>query len=123
MSAYRLVLSLHVIIAILALGQLAAAVFLRNLEPAQLSSLARNGRIGLGLMLVTGVLLEYLAGGPWHDQTWFRASFLLLTVTAFLVQRTGLAARTDRMRSARQLAGGACALVGLITLLMEIKPL
>lgn len=111
MSAYSLLLAFHAVVAVLGVGQLAA--------------LARTGsdalflpvRIALALMFISGAALEYVGGGAWHTFLWFRASVGLLVVTGVLLV---FAKRNDRRR--RTLSWICCALIAIITALMELKP-
>ena len=111
MSTYGALLAFHAICAVLGVGQLGA--------------LARTGadalfvpvRVALALMLISGVALEYVSGGAWHDFLWFRASFGLLVVTGVLL---AVARRNERRR--KTLAWICCALIAIITGLMELKP-
>ncbi len=111
MTTYGLLLVFHVIVAVLGVGQLAA--------------LARTGsealflpvRIALALMFITGAALEYVGGGAWHGFVWFRASVGLLVATGVLLV---FAKRNERHR--KTLAWICCALIAIITALMELKP-
>jgi len=111
MSAYGLLLAFHVIVAVLGVGQLTA--------------LARTGseafflpvRIALALMFITGAALEYVSGGAWHQFIWFRASAGLLIASGVLL---AFAKRNERLR--KTLAWTCCALIAIITALMELKP-
>jgi hypothetical protein len=111
MSAYSLLLAFHAIVAVLGVGQLGA--------------LARSGsdalflpvRIALALMFISGAALEYVSGGAWHDFIWFRASVGLLVASGVLLV---IAKRNERRR--KMLAWICCALIAIITTLMELKP-
>jgi len=41
---------------------------------AALDRMRRAVGVSLGIVLVSGALLEYLAGGPFHGTIWFRAT-------------------------------------------------
>lgn len=124
MGSYGVLLSLHVIVAILGVGQLAAlAVTAASAEPASALKLIRNGRRALAAMFVTGAGLEFLSGGAFHERLWFRGSALLLLLAGILSWRSQKAARAGSSKRVRALALGMCGVVALITVLMEQKPL
>ena len=80
-------------------------------------------------MLVTGVLMDGVTHGAFHDWWWFRGSALLLVATGAL---HGQARRTIRLgvgrdgdavlRRVERIAYAMCVLVAAITVLMEAKP-
>jgi hypothetical protein len=140
-SLYASVLAVHVIVAILGLGSIASVALVasaarragRGLTDVLpwLGPLLRASGISLGIMLITGVLLDVVVGGTFHERWWFRGSALLLIVTGVL---HGLARRTVRrplptaedrdaaLRRVERIAYGMCALIAAITVLMEVKP-
>ena len=124
MSIYGLVLSVHVIVAILGVGQLAAvAVAAGRADPAIIMAFTRNVRLALITMFVTGAALDFTSGGSFHELLWFRGSALLLLLTGILSWRAQKAARAAQPRRVRGIAWGMCGMVTLITVLMELKPL
>jgi hypothetical protein len=131
----------HVLVAVLGVGSVAAVAIVagaaRRGGPAAavvlpwLAPLLRYSSFSLATMLVTGVLLDLIAHGAFHERWWLRGSALLLIATGVLLgqarralrkglsqQSTGQAAleRVERM------AYGMCGLVGAIVVLMEVKP-
>ena len=124
MTPYGVLLSVHVVVAILGLGQLAAlGVLAGNTERSRaLGSLVRNSRIALVLMFTTGAALDFTAGGAWHELWWFRGSALLMLVLGVLSWRVHRALQSGQWPSVRRAAFAMCGTVGLITALMELKP-
>lgn len=124
MSGYGWVLSLHVIVAILGVGQLAAlAVTAGRAEAGALFALIRNTRLALATMFITGAALDFMSGGAFHERLWFRGSGILLIITGVLSWRVQKAARATQPGRVRALAWGMCGAVALITAMMELKPL
>jgi hypothetical protein len=132
MNTYGLVVCLHVVVAILGLGSatgLALLATCADLPEELLSKVLRPLTVvfswSLGLMLVTGVALDVLVGGGWHQSWWFRLSGLLLLVLGAL---TGGLRRIMRARGpsaapiAKGLSWAMCLVVGVIAFLMEAKP-
>jgi hypothetical protein len=135
------ILALHVVVAVLGLGSIlsvalvAAAARRAGRGPAEVSSwlapLLRFSAISLGVMLLTGALMDVAAGGAFHAWWWFRASALLLVLTGFLhararrIVRRGLgpdAGQATALRGVERLAYGMSGLIAVITVLMEVKP-
>ena len=111
MSLYGLLISVHVLIAIFGLGQLITF-------PSSL----RNVRFSLLGLFTTGAALDFNAGGAWHELPWFRASALLLVVTAVLSVFADRASKRGNSRTARSFTWAMCGTVAVITALMELKP-
>ena len=142
MSAlYTPVLVAHVVVAILGLGSIASVALVAGTARragggskdvfAWLRPLLRYSAFSLAAMLVTGVLLDFAAGGAFHEAWWFRGSALLLVATGVLhararrAVRSGLASEDDAdvvLRRVEWTAYGMSALIAAITLLMEAKP-
>jgi len=141
MSMYSLVISLHVVAALLGAGLLAAVPFgtgsarrgglgLDALS-AWLTPLFRTARAGLVLAFLSGALLDYLARGAFHRAAWFRLAGLLLLVTAgcqtgaqaSLKQgRTGKLSVPVALRRIELFSGASMFAVACIAVLMEWKP-
>jgi uncharacterized membrane protein len=144
---YVPVLALHVIVAVLGIGSIASVALVAGTGrragrgatdvSASLQPLLRYSAISLAVMLVTGALLDFFAGGAFHEQWWFRGSALLLVATGALhgqarrAMRAGLAnagkgpnaGNGDVMlRRVERIAYVMCALVAVIAVLMEVKP-
>ena|SRR5258706_7425273 len=135
---YALAISIHIVTAILGLGQIAGIAIVTSSTSVQapaatgtwtaLQRLVRGSRWSLVIMLLSGVLLEYASGGAFHDAWWFRLSFLSLLVLGAINGRMG---RTIRKRESvgdeRTLRGVArsawmmCAITAFIAILMEVK--
>jgi hypothetical protein len=122
-SPARLLLCAHVSLALLGSGQLAAVASLaRRAEGPLLLRLLRNGRLALGLVLLTGAALDVEAGGAWHEQWWFRSSALLLLATGVLLAVAQRQAKAERFRALCGISWLMCGLIGAIATLMELKP-
>ena len=136
---YTPVLVVHVLVAVLGLGLIAsvAAATARRASrgstdiSACLGTLLRYSAFSLAAMLVTGVLLDLVTGGAFHEAWWFRGSALLLVVTGVLHAQARRAvqlrlAKEDSgdgvLRRVERIACGMCALIAAITVLMEVKP-
>jgi hypothetical protein len=98
---------------------------------AWLSPLLRYSALSLTAMLVTGVLMDLPVSGAFSRMWWFRGSVLLLLATAVLHRRARRAVRKDLagksskefvLRRVERMAYGMCALIAVITVLMEVKP-
>lgn len=138
---YAPVLAAHVVVAILGLGSIGGVAFVASAARRAgrgiadvlpwLGQLLRVFGISLGVMLLTGVLLDVVSGGAFHGTWWFRGSVLLLVVTGALHGMARRAVRrlpvTDEDRAAvlhriERLAYVMCVLVAAIAVLMEVKP-
>jgi hypothetical protein len=141
MSSYMLVISLHVVIALLGTGLLVAIPFgargARRLSlelevlGAWLRPVFRIGRAGLGLAFLSGALLDYLAGGAFHEAGWFRLAGLLLVVAvscqlgAQAALKRGLAGKLSAPVALRRIelwGVASISAVAGIAVLMEWKP-
>jgi uncharacterized membrane protein len=135
------ILVLHVVVAVVGLGSIlsvalvAAASRRAGGAPADvaawLAPLLRFSAMSLGVMLLTGILMDVAAGGVFHDQWWFRGSALLLVLTGALHGRArriagrglGPEARRDAaLLGIERLAYSMSALIAAIAVLMEVKP-
>jgi hypothetical protein len=85
----------------------------------------------LAAMLVTGVLLDLTMSGAFSRTWWFLGSVLLLLATGALHGRARRAVRKGLgeesgnefvLRRVERMAYGMCALIAVITVLMEVKP-
>jgi hypothetical protein len=136
---YVPVLAAHVLVSVLGVGSVAAvavvAATARRARSATASalpaigSLLRYSAISLAVMLVTGILLDFIAHGAFHEHWWLRGSVLLLIATGALNGRARRALRQDQEGASEALVGriermayGMCVLVGAIVVLMEVKP-
>lgn len=138
---FQTLLVAHVVVAILGLGAIGAVPLVASAGRkagrhaadvlGMIAPLLRYSAISLGLMLVTGVLLDLVAGGAFSKFWWFRGSALLLIVTGILhgqarrALRAGLATEGRGDGAVRRVVGFAyamSALIAVITLLMEAKP-
>ncbi len=138
MTLYWIVLSIHVVTAILGLGQVAGMVVLASVMRAQktappamwltLERLVRGAMWSLVVMLLSGVFIEYLVRA-YHETPWFRLSFALFLALGAIQGRTRRVLRKreaagDEASLRAALLGGwvMCALIAGIAVLMEVKP-
>jgi hypothetical protein len=137
-TPYAVAISIHVVTAILGLGQVAAIAVVAGSAAVMsadspswtaLQRLVVGARSSLVVILLSGAFIEYVSGGAFHAAWWFRLSFFgLLALGAC----TGAVGRTLRRRAAlgneraRQrvvlIAWVMCALTASIAVLMELKP-
>jgi hypothetical protein len=141
MNLYTSLLVAHALAAVLGLGSIASVAIVaskarkmgRGLTEVSiwLGPLLRYSALGLAAMLVTGVLLDLAVSGAFSRKWWFRGSVLLLLATGALhglarrAVRRGLVAESSQesvLRRVERIAYGMCALIGVITVLMEVKP-
>ncbi len=139
MNFYPILLSVHVVTAILGLGQIVGTAIVATststnapVAPGTLTALRRLGRgtgAALGIMLLSGVLLDYTSGGAFHKMLWYRISFLLLVALGALqggIRRTLRKVEREpdgrALRGVVRLSGAMCAVVAVIAILMEVKP-
>jgi hypothetical protein len=139
-TPFTSVLALHVVVAVLGLGSIASIAIVAGTARrtdrvpddvlVSLRSLLRVSGVSLGVMLVTGVVMNIVAGNAFSPMWWFRGSALLLVATGVL---NGLARRTVRvvpagsdrrgaLRRVERIAYGMCGLIAVIAVLMEMKP-
>jgi hypothetical protein len=96
---------------------------------AALERLVRGIGWSVLVMLASGVLLEYVSGGGFHESWWFRISFFLLLVIGAINGTIGRALRKRNeasgvalIASVRGRAWAMCAVVAIVTFLMKVKP-
>lgn len=139
---YLPILAIHVIVAVLGLGSIASVALVSATArragrgstdaAAWLQPLLRYSALSLAAMLVTGALLDFTAGGAFHEFWWFRGSAILLIATGALhgqarrAMRVGLANEGRggdvMLRRIERIAVIMCALIAVIAILMEVKP-
>jgi hypothetical protein len=137
MTPYILILSIHLVTAILGLGQIAGMLVVTfgthgsvaTQTWAALERLVRGIRWSVLGMLASGALLEYASGGGFHESWWFRISLLLLVVIGAINGTTGRALRKRNeangaalITSMRTRAWAMCGVVAMVTFLMKVKP-
>ena len=137
--SYAIAIALHVVIAILGVGQVAgltvvAAVGQRSSPPApatwaSLSRLTRGASWSLLLMLLTGIWLEVLAGGAHGRSLWFPIAIVLFLAAGALLGITRRSLRKGEaggngsaLSGVVTMGGAACGLVAIIAALMQLKP-
>jgi len=135
MSLYPFLVGLHVITAILGLGPLLALAVLTTRSaatpwpPDRLGSLLRLAGWSLVVMLASGAGLIALTRGALGETGWMRVSFALFLVLGFLhglarrrFRRWAQAKETSTAPALAPIFWSMCALVTVITYLMEAKP-
>src|SRR5262245_9268727 len=79
MTPYAYTRLVHVTVAVLGIGVITAGAMLTRrssgVAPTALRSLIRVATAAMALMVVSGILLDYLSSGAWHHTTWFRIAF------------------------------------------------
>jgi hypothetical protein len=132
MSLYVVALTLHVIAAVAAVGMVGAipvvAVFARKsgspVPAPLLATLLRITQVGLGVMLLTGVLIDVGVHGAFHAAGWFRLSGALFLFLGFSHGRLRRAARDGAPAPRIERWGWTMyATVALMAALMAWKPL
>jgi len=129
---YAPLLVIHVIVAVLGVGSIASVAIVAaaarragHASPQVLLSIApllRYSAFSLAAMLATGILLDLVAHGTFHESWWFRGSALLLVATGALHGFARRAIRSGALPRVEWIAYGMCTLVAVITMLMEVKP-
>jgi hypothetical protein len=134
MTFHGVSLSIHILTAILGLGQIAAMASLVSL-PAEsvpwraLQRLATTSSFSLGLMLLSGLALDFSVAGGYHGFWWFRLSFLGLILIGGIL---GWTRRTIR-KAVTSGDGGALpgvrraiwlvvVLIAVVSVIMQTKP-
>jgi hypothetical protein len=138
--AYEIAIVLHVVVAVLGSGQIGAvAVVLASGRRAQapaattaaaVASLLAYVRVSLGLLVLTGIGMDIAARGALDKLWWVRLSFVLVIAEFFLLRRAqSTLARAHRgagdasaMRGVEWIAWSMCGILGLIIILMRLKP-
>ena len=139
MNIYTLTVALHVIIAVLGVGQLTALGVVAARENAApdaakvalrtLGNLTTGVTGSLVAMLVTGLAAEWLSGWAYHGTWWFRIAFLLFLLVGACaggVRKTlrgGDADPGKALARIRALAGIMVGLTAVIVALMQLTPL
>jgi hypothetical protein len=142
-NLYTYLLVAHVLVAVLGLGSIVAVTILaatahrveRGSTGARigvlmwLGPLLRCSTFSLVVMMSTGFLLNLTVAGAFSGTWWFRGSVLLLVATNILQAlarrevRRGIANEDDgSLRRVKRIVYGMCALIAVITVLMEVKP-
>jgi len=134
------VLVIHVVVAVLGLGSVVSIAVVAATArrrgrgspdvSAWIAPLLRASAASLAAMLATGIVMDVVTRGAFHEWWWFRASALLLVATGLLHARTRRAVRAaldpargdDALRRVERMAYGMSALIAGITVLMEAKP-
>jgi uncharacterized membrane protein len=138
MSSYTIWISLHVLVAVLGVGQLGAVAIIASSArragttiahaSTWLGPLLRTTRISLAAAVVTGGLTNFSAGGAFQHQRWFHVSVLLLILTFVLHRRASAALRRAEvdalaaLRRVERTGWSMCGIMAVITVLMEAKP-
>jgi hypothetical protein len=138
-NLYTYLLVAHVLVAVLGLGSIVAVTIVvataRRVERGStealmwLVPLLRCSTFSLVVMMSTGFLLNLTVAGAFSATWWFRGSVLLLVATNVLqalarrAVRRGIDNKDDGdLRRVERIAYGMCALIAVITVLMEVKP-
>jgi hypothetical protein len=138
---YNLAVVLHVVVAVLGVGQIGALAVAvsasrrARLPLPQIASwlhpLLGWARFSMAAVVATGIWMVVMAKGAYHGMWWVRLSVLLVVIT-FIFQRRAVGALKKVLRGeidaasalsrVERVAWSMCATVALITVLMEAKP-
>jgi hypothetical protein len=134
MTPYTIAISLHVVIAVLGVGQIGAVALGTTVSRRSgvalpvattwLRPLLRCTRWSLVAMFVTGASMELIGHGTFHESWWFRGSALLLFLTLFLNRRAfaALGDATRGLQRVERLGWWMSANMAVAAVLMEVKP-
>jgi hypothetical protein len=135
MTLYLILISIHIVIAVIGMGQSAAVAFLTlgrdaSGPPSLLLRLLRAGSWSLALMFVSGIALVWESGGVYVNTWWLRISVILFFFLGFLhgqARRILKHATDDAVpaESRRPLFIISCAMlisIAVLAILMETKP-
>jgi hypothetical protein len=139
MTLYQLAISIHVVTAVLGIGQVAGIAVLASSTPVPapagsgswtaLQRLSRGTTWSLVIMLLSGALIEYASGGAYHEAWWFRLSFVYVVVLGAISGGIGRALRrresAGEEKTRKKVVRSAwimCAITAVVTVLMEVKP-
>jgi hypothetical protein len=133
---HAVAIAVHVLAAVLAVGVVGAIPITARLGQQAagataategiLRALLRATQLGLGVMLLTGVLLDFSVAGGFHKMRWFQLSIVVLVVLGAALGRARAALRrggADALPQVERWGWVVCASVAVITLLMQCKPL
>ena len=140
MTLYQLAISIHVVTAILGIGQIAGVAVLASSASVQapvgagtwtaLQRLARGTAWSLVIMLLSGALLEYASGGTYHEEWWFRLSLICVLLLGAINGGSQRALRKRESVGGEQTLKGVvrsawimCAITAVVAVLMQVKPL
>jgi hypothetical protein len=125
---YAVAIAVHVLVAVLAVGLVGAVPLTARLarqSPAAgetiLRALLRALQIGLAVMLLSGVLLDFAVAGGYHHMRWFQASIVALVVLGVSLGRARAELRRGALRRVEGWGWAMCASVAVITFLMQMK--
>ena len=130
MTSYIIIKVIHVLTAVLGLGQVGALSSLSWQLPSATPLIMRIARIvtvSLLIMLLSGIGLLKMSGWAFASTVWVRGSFFLMLVIGFSASRIVKAARSpqqgaDTMATLRRYSTLIAALTGVIVWLMTAKP-
>ena len=134
MTLYQFALATHVATAVVGLGQVLGVAIVagaaRDVTPVPdsvvtaLRRLLRGTGVALGLMLLSGIAIDYALDGFPHKQWWFRLSFLQMFVLGALngVSTRALRGAPPALHRIAVIALVMCTLLAEIAILMELKP-
>lgn len=132
MTAYAFTRLVHVLVAILGLGSITAGAMLarpsNGLTPIGLRSLLRLASAAMGLVIVSGILLDYFASGAFHHANWFRFAMLATLACGVAVGYArralgkAIAAKAEFPRAVSGALWVGVALVAFIVVLMVRRP-
>lgn len=132
MSAYAVVVALHVVVAVIGIGMVGAIPLgarvarragadLAALEPFY-TPLYRITGTSLFVMLFSGLTLDFLVSGVYHERDWFKAAVVLWVIAGFCLGRTRALLRRGSLLGVERFGWAMAACVLAIAILMKLKP-
>lgn len=130
MNPYFIFKTVHLLTAVLGLGQVGALLLISRQLPSATPLIVRIARIvtvSLLLMLLSGIGLLKMSGWAFAPTVWVRGSFGLLLVIGFSASRMVKAARAtaqtrETIAALRRHSTILAVLTGVIVWLMTVKP-
>jgi len=130
MTSYVVLKIVHVLTAVLGLGQVGALLVISWQMPAASALIVRIARIvtlSLPIMLLSGIGLLKMSGWAFAPTLWIRGSFVLMLVIGFSASRIVKAARSAGQTgnvptTLRRHSVLVAVLTGVIVWLMTAKP-
>jgi hypothetical protein len=130
MNSYIAFKLVHILIAVLGIGQVGALLILswqKPSAPALTLSIARIVTVSLLMMVLSGIGLLKLAGWAFAPTVWVRASFFFVLVIGFLASRISRSVRSGNQpdgspANLRLHSTSIVLLTGTVVWLMTAKP-
>jgi uncharacterized membrane protein SirB2 len=122
---YLIALVVHVVSAVLGVGQVLGLAFAASAaqpDAALLKTLAQTTRWSLVVMLLSGVAMMAITQGAYGHARWLQASVAGFLIIGFLMGQVFRALKAQSYGRVRTLALVTTGLVAVVVALMEAKP-